>query len=195
MLGIFLDTETNGLDFKAHRILEIAFKIIDLKRGNEVASYQSVLFQPIEVWEKSDKISLKVNGIEWETVQQGIPESNASADIIQIFNSHQIRRGRAVFICQNPSFDRSFFTQLVHPDIQEKYEWPYHWLDLASMHWSLAIYHHREKKCPLPWEIGLSKDRIASFYKIKPEARPHRAMNGVDHLIACYEKIVGFQLS
>jgi DNA polymerase-3 subunit epsilon/oligoribonuclease len=63
------------------------------------------------------------------------------------------------------------------------------------MHWSLALLNHREKKSPLPWDIGISKDRIAAFYKIKPEERPHRAMNGVDHLIACYQKIVGFAVS
>jgi DNA polymerase III epsilon subunit-like protein len=69
MLGIFLDTETNGLNFRKHRILEIAFKIIDLRNGAEITSFQTIIFQPIEVWDASDKISLKVNGIKWETIQ------------------------------------------------------------------------------------------------------------------------------
>jgi len=195
MLGIFLDTETNGLNFRKHHILEIAFKIIHLKTGAEIASFQTMIFQPIEVWDASDKVSLKVNGIEWETIQNGISEKEAADEIIKIFTAHHIHRGKAVFICQNPSFDRSFFSSLVPTETQEELQWPYHWLDLASMHWSLALLNHREKKSPLPWDIGISKDRIAAFYKIKPEERPHRAMNGVDHLIACYQKIVGFAVS
>ena len=33
MLGIFLDTETNGLNPFVHSVLEIAFKIINLSNG------------------------------------------------------------------------------------------------------------------------------------------------------------------
>ena len=43
-----------------------------------------------------------------------------------------------------------------------------------------------------PRTISLSKDEIARRHKLKAEARPHRAMKGVEHLLLCYEAIVGF---
>ena len=42
MLGIFLDTETNGLNILRHRVLEIAFKIVDILTGEEIDAYHAV---------------------------------------------------------------------------------------------------------------------------------------------------------
>ncbi|MBI5273933.1 MAG: 3'-5' exonuclease [Chlamydiales bacterium] len=192
MIGIFLDTETNGLDFYKHCVLEIAFKFVNLSTGSPLFSYDSVIFHSIETWKKSNPISLQINGITWEMIEKGSTTDTVSKAIIDSFSHHHIKRGKAVFICQNPSFDRIFFSQLVHPDIQEKLQWPYHWLDLASMHWALSIQQHKNHQGLLPWEVGLSKDHIANYHHIPPEARPHRAMNGVNHLISCYEHVVGF---
>ena len=101
-------------------------------------------------------------------------------------------RKKAVFICQNPSFDRGFFSQLIDPDTQEDLNWPYHWLDLASMYWAISMDKAKKQNCPFPWETGISKDLIASHYNLPAEDKPHRAMNGVDHLLICYEAVVGF---
>jgi DNA polymerase-3 subunit epsilon/oligoribonuclease len=108
------------------------------------------------------------------------------------FMRNKVKRGDAVFICQNPSFDRAFFAQLVDPDTQEKSLWPYHWLDLASMFWAKAIHCKQQSDGMWPWETGLSKDKIATAFFLPSEERPHRAMNGVDHLILCYKAVVGF---
>ena len=171
MIGVFLDTETNGLNSQVHKILEIAFKIVDLITGEEKGNFQTVIAQPIEIWEKSDQESLRINGFTWDEVVRGT---------------------KAVFICQNPSFDRVFFSQLIDPDTQELLSWPYHWLDLASMHWALSMEKAKQGNGPFPWETGLSKDLIASHYKLPGESKPHRAMNGVNHLLVCYEAVVGF---
>ena len=100
--------------------------------------------------------------------------------MILCFDKFKIKRGDAAFICQNPSFDRAFFCQLIDSDKQELLNWPYHWLDLASMYWATSL-----KQGRLPWETGFSKDRIAAVYQIGPEKKPHRAINGVDHLLSC----------
>ncbi|PCI92411.1 hypothetical protein COB11_07425, partial [Candidatus Aerophobetes bacterium] len=42
MLGIFLDTEASGLDAKKHKILEVAFKIVDLSTGEVQDNYESL---------------------------------------------------------------------------------------------------------------------------------------------------------
>lgn len=192
VLGVFLDTETNGLNSKIHRILELAFKIVDLTDGRLLDEFQTIISQPIEAWEKSDQDSLRVNGFQWAEVSQGRTPRSVSQTIIDTFTRHGIRRKQAVFICQNPSFDRVFFSQLIDPDTQELLSWPYHWLDLASMYWALSMQNARFQKGPFPWETGFSKDLIASHYKLPSESKPHRAMNGVAHLLLCYQAVVGF---
>ncbi|MDN3507786.1 MAG: exonuclease domain-containing protein, partial [Simkaniaceae bacterium] len=135
MIGIFLDSETNGLNPHNHRIIDIAFRLIDLESGDEIASFSSIVYQNDDIWEKSNPDSLAINGFTREMAMQGRREDDVAADIKKIFEKHEIDRSNSVFICQNPSFDRIFFSQLISPDLQEELNWPYHWLDLASMHW------------------------------------------------------------
>ena len=195
MLGIFLDTETTGLDIHIHRIIEIGIKFIDLQTGHIIDEYQSVIFQPIEIWEKSDIKSLEINGFTWDEIKNGKKENEVAEEIIHNFVKHQVVRKKAVFICQNPSFDRAFLSQIISPKIQESLNWPYHWLDLASMFWAISLKDLQNNASLYPWEIGLSKDRIAVHYNIEKEKKPHKAMNGVNHLLRCYEKVVGFPFS
>lgn len=193
MLGIFLDTETNGLNPRTHRVLEIAYKILDLESGEIRETYETAVQQSEEDWSRSDPNSLKVNGFTWDRVEKGISLKQVEQDILESFQRWQIRRKEAVFICQNPSFDRAFFSQLIPVELQEQLRWPYHWLDLASMHWAVALERAKQRSGSLlPWEIGFSKDQIASYYRLPEEAKPHRAINGVEHLILCYQAVVGF---
>lgn len=189
MIGIFLDIESNGLNVFKHRCLEIAIKLISLENHNELGSYSSIVGQPESVWEKSDPNSLKVNGFTFEMLHEGKSESEVSSEIIRLFDKHQIDRKNAVYICQNPSFDRSFFAQLIDPELQEQKLWPYHWLDLASMFWALSLKGSLDSS-PLPWEVGISKNKIASYLELDEEKTPHRAMQGVDHLIECYNALL-----
>jgi len=192
MLGIFLDTETNGLNPRKHKIIEIAFQIVDVLTGDVKEKFSSLISLSEEEWARSDPVSLNVNGFTWEEARQGATASLVGTEIQEIFLKHQIRRGEAVFICQNPSFDRIFFAQLIDTDTQEKLLWPYHWLDLASMYWANAIRKGALGQGNYPWETGLSKDKIATAHSLPREKQPHRAMNGVEHLLLCYKAVVGF---
>lgn len=192
MLGIFLDTETNGLNAQKHKVIEVAFEIIDVLTGEKKASFESIVSLSKEDWAMSDSMSLKVNGFTWEELEKGKSSKRVAEEISQLFKELSIKRGGAVFICQNPSFDRAFFAQLIDPETQEKRSWPYHWLDLASMHWGKAIQEGASGKGNFPWETGYSKDKIATYYSLPKEISPHRAMNGVKHLILCYQAVVGF---
>ena len=186
MLAVFLDTETNGLDWTTHQILEIAYRIIDLKTGITLFSYDSLVQIPLEEWEKSSSESLQFNGIKYEEVLQGKPKAVVAQEILDSFKKFSISRGSAIFICQNPSFDRIFFSKLIPTVVQERKFLPYNWLDLASMFWADQI-----KKGHPATAIELSKDKIAEHYGLEKEGRPHRALGGVDHLILCYKKVVG----
>lgn len=188
MLLIFLDTETTGLNPEKHRILEIAYKVIDSATGNVLNSYESIVTQPAEVWAEADPESLSINGFNWEQNLHGQSEKVVASEISNDFNHLQLGEKEAVFICQNPSFDRAFFLQLINSDLQTHYGWPYHWLDLASMYWAVRLLKDKQSAHILK-EQDLSKNSIAKQYGVPPEELPHRAMNGVKHLIACYEAI------
>lgn len=192
MIGIFLDIETNGLNPFKHRILQIAFKIIELENGTELYKYEAVIAQDKNNWRLSDPSSLKINNFSYEEIRKGKPASMVAIEIINIFQAHHLIRGKSVFICQNPSFDRAFFGQLIDPDMQESMRWPYYWLDLASMYWAESIRKGRQHSSSLPWVTGFSKDNIATVYHLPLESKPHRAMNGVDHLLLCYKAVIGF---
>jgi oligoribonuclease len=135
---------------------------------------------------------VRVNGFTWEEVERGQQIERVAEQVVALFSHWKVKHKKAVFICQNPSLDRMFFCQVVPIDHQEMHHWPYHWFDLASMFWALSLKRAREEQTPLPWEIGFSKDAIAAHFNLPPEETPHRAMNGVDHLLLCYKEIVGF---
>ena len=192
MLGIFLDIETSGLDPFNHKILEIAIKLINLKNGSLEGEYESIALQTKETWKKRDLNSIAVNGFTWELIQTGKALNEIHSEIISLFLKANINRDNSVFICQNPSFDRMFFVQLISTYEQEKKNWPYHWLDLASMHWAFAVKNHEPKKNNYLQSIPLSKNAIAKKLNLTEESSPHKAINGVDHLILCYKNLVGF---
>ncbi len=192
MLGIFLDQETTGLDSAKHKLLEIAIKVVDLSTGDTSAVYEAVVRQPEAIFKASDPQALEVNGFSFKALETGKSEAEIGKEIIELFTSLGVVRTKAVFICQNPSFDRAFFAHLVPPYEQERMQWPYHWLDLASMYWALELKKSQEQERDLPPEIVLSKDTIAKSLGLPGEEKPHRAMHGVDHLLECYTKLVGF---
>lgn len=184
MLAIFLDTETNGLNPYKHVVLDIAFIVKDLVDGKVKKEFEAGLSHPQSVWAHSDPGSLSINGLSPEILEGSQSQEEVGEEIVDIFEKLGVRRKKAVFICQNPSFDRAFFSQLVSPELQEEKQWPYHWLDLASMYFILELSQKRA-----PWETGLSKDEIAVQLGLEKEAAPHRAMQGCRHLLLCFEAL------
>lgn len=186
MLAIYLDQETTGLDPMQHKVIEVAFKIIDLTCNEVKEAYQSTIRIVQEDWNKKDPYSVEVNGFTWEELKDAKEKTVVRQEIIDLFIRNSIHRGEAVFICQNPSFDRPFFLQIIEAGTHEKNQWPYHWLDLASMFWTRRII---GRGCDIPKQMMLSKDAIAEWYALSKEVKPHRAMNGVEHLIKCYDAV------
>lgn len=191
MQAIFLDLETTGLDVCKHSAIDIALAVIDLRRKEVLATYQSVIKIDAQAWQKRDLTSMQINGYTWEQLEEGRPVSQVSSEIIALFAQLGIGRGKAVFICQNPAFDRSFFGHIVDVCLQEKLGWPYHWLDLASMAWALMSQQLAQRSEPWPEIVNLSKNALANQYHLPPEPTPHRALQGVQHLITCYRAVIG----
>lgn len=191
MRAIFLDIEGTGLDPTIHAPLSVAFKIIDLSSGQEIDCYQSMVKQSEEVWQKRDLVSMEVNGITREEMEQGQDKEVIQQQIIAKFTEAKVKRGKTVYICQNPAFDRTFFSQIIDVHVQEEFHWPYHWLDFASMYWALQI-KECQKQNKVPSELLVSKNAIAKHYHLPEEPKPHTALNGVNHLILCYQTVIGF---
>lgn len=183
MLGLFLDIETTGLDCTRHRPIDIGIKAIDLNTGQAKGVYSSKIRISEEDWAKGDPLSIQINGYTYRELEDGKEIYVVGREIVEWFAFLEVQRGSAVFICQNPAFDRGFFAQLVDVYTQERLNWPYHWLDLASMYWATL-------KPPLPETLNLSKNCIAKAYGLPPEVEPHRALNGVEHLIVCYNAVL-----
>ena len=129
MKGIFLDIETTGLDTVRHRPIDLALKVIDCASGRLLAEYQTLILLSPEEWAQSDPESLIINGYTWEQIQSGKSKDVVAQELINLFTHLGITRNGAFFICQNPAFDRGFFTQIVPVYTQEAKGWPYHWLD------------------------------------------------------------------
>ena len=129
-------------------------------------------------WDKRLVVHYRDNSEQHQKIQKYIND---------FFKKHSIVRGRAVFICQNPTFDRIFLSHLLPVYLQEELSLPYSWLDLASMVWAKDLL----RNIPIS-QIALSKDKIAAAYNIPPEPLPHRANRGVIHLLACYRAVIGF---
>ena len=189
MLGIFLDIEANGLDHFKHVPVEIAFQIVDMHSGEKKAEYSSLISISQEDWDASDPVSLNIHKISKDQLSKGKMVEQVSEDIIKIFENNGIVNKSSVFICQNPSFDRIFFSKILSVAKQEEMQLPYHWLDLASMYWYHTIMTNK-----LVSNLTLSKNSIAKSLGLQEEDSPHRAKNGVDHLILCYTNLVGFTL-
>lgn len=192
--AIVLDSETTGLDSTMHRVVEIAFRVLKLSDGSFLCSFSSVIKLSEKDWKMAQPKALEVNGFTWERVcGEGRSLEEISRAIIALFKQHNIHKGNSFFLCQNPSFDRPFFSQIIPVEEQSKHSLPYHWLDLASMEVALRftadVKDHRDHKV-----VSLSKDSIGSRYQIEAEKMPHRAMNGVDHVIEIYKKMIGFPL-
>jgi oligoribonuclease len=184
MRAIFLDTETGGLDPSKHPLLEIAFVVADLNSKQILFEYSSLVKPSIENWRLCENEALRINGFKIHEFEQAPSLEKVASEILEIFETLNIHRKNAVFICQNPSFDRAFFSKLIHPSIQESHKWPYHWLDLASMYWAIKL-----RSGAKPWDNGLSKDKIALDLGLGCEKAPHRAMRGVQHLKECFDKL------
>lgn len=189
MKAIFLDIETTGLDPYLQHPIDIALKVVDLASGCCVGEYQSLVTLSKEKWVKHDPVSLEVNGYTWDEISQGKDIDAIKSEIIALFQSLNLQRGQAFFICQNPAFDKAFFIQIIGVYIQESLGWPYHWLDLASMYWAILCKECAEQHKSIPENISLSKNAIGRLYGLQEEASPHRAMQGVNHLLACYQAL------
>jgi DNA polymerase-3 subunit epsilon/oligoribonuclease len=182
--GIFLDIETDGLCPDMNQVLEIGVCFYDLHTMTCICEYSSFIRCSERHWNfGSNSRHLSINGITFEDVKDAKEASEVCSDLAELFLCYEIDMNNSVFICQNPSFDRGFFPQIMPVETQQDLELPYHWLDLASMYWALCRMASTQLVPPL------SKDSIAAYLGIPSEKKPHRALNGVKHLISCYRQL------
>ena len=189
MKAVFVDIETTGLYFDTHTILDIALAVLELNDMSNLVTYTACITCDAHDWALADKEALQVNGY---TPENHFPlakhPSDVKQEIISFLKRCEILKDQAFFICQNPAFDKPFFLQIISQAEMSELGWPYHWLDLASMFW-VKFY----GSCyPAPSKLSLSKDSIARHFGLPHESRPHRALNGVLHLLQCYRHVTAW---
>jgi oligoribonuclease len=191
--AVFVDIETTGLDFNKHVPLDIGVVVADLNDLSCVQAYTSCITAYPNDWVLADKEALEVNGFTKENHYQLTKNIDVVAqELEQFLVDNGVVKGKALFICQNPSFDRPFFVQIISQKRMNELRMPYHWLDLASMYW--IKFYGCCTPIPTPdcivigldYEVSLSKDSIARHLGLKEEAKPHKALNGAMHLMQCY---------
>lgn len=195
MKAVFVDIETTGLDFDIHVAIDIGIVIEDLNERSTVHAYTSCITCDAKDWSFADKKALEVNGYTPENHFPSKKSWEVGEEIEKFLVNHEIVKGKAFFICQNPSFDRPFFLQLMSQERMNDLNMPYHWLDLASMYWIKyygSFWPIPTADCIVPelaYEISLSKDSIAKRFGIPPEEKPHKALRGAIHLMKCYHAV------
>lgn len=181
---VFMDIETTGLDFDIHVALEIAIVIVDYSNNESRSEYVSCITCDAEDWKRSDLEAFRVNGFNPECLWSGKKCHEVGKEVEIFLIENGVVKDKAFFMCQNPSFDRPFFLQLMSQERMRELNMPYHWLDLASMFWIKYV-----SSFSVDEVHSLSKDSIARYLDIDPESYPHIAINGVNHLIKCYDEI------
>ena len=192
---IFVDTETSGLNPLEHTVLEIALVLWDLKSGEVIDSYESVVAIDRVQFRKAQPKALECNGFTFDELRtKGKPMETVKGDILAFFLRNGINRTNSKFIAQNCSFDKSFFTHILTEDEQRRADLPYHWLDFPSMNFVVCLQNLRcagTTSTSNYMSIPFSKDYIAYANSLPAEEKPHRAMNGVKHLLLLFKNIVG----
>ena len=72
MLGVFVDTETSGLDPFLHVPIDLGIVVVDLSSGEEKASYETLLSVTDEEWHAKDPNSAAIHGITYEQLKTGV---------------------------------------------------------------------------------------------------------------------------
>lgn len=189
---IAIDTETTGLDPHQNAIVEIAMKIFDVSSGKLHDSYQSVIKLTDYDFTTASQRALEINGFtRKETDKKGKPKEQVINEICDFFLKNQVDRRNDAFLAWNATFDRGFFDALITSDLQSEKKIPYHWLDFPSMHHGIERVKIATGKIA-SYCIPYRKDAVAKHYNLPPEEAPHRAMNGVDHMLLIYERVIGF---
>lgn len=180
MRGIFVDVETTGRDASKHVPLDICVAVVDMTSCYNIAQYHSCITCSADDWLHSEPKALLVNGFDESALVQVKSIEKVSDELLDFLINLKLTRYNSFFMCQNPTFDKPFFDKIITLENQQKYDMPYHWLDLASMYWIVS--------CGINiGDINLSKDAIARNLGLPIEEMPHSATNGVHHLIECYK--------
>jgi DNA polymerase-3 subunit epsilon len=170
----FLDTETTGLDYKKHEILE--FASLTARRNTDssftVLSTCEFKIKPERI-DLAEPTALKVNGYTEEAWQDSLPFNHHADKLLQIINDSDYLVG------QNLIFDlrfirHAFFDRGLEPPVFPQY------FDTQRMGKNLLS----EGKLK-----SASLDGMCNHFDIKSEGRAHTALVDVKRTFELYVKL------
>ena len=127
---LWLDLEMSGLDVEACRILEVAAIVTDLQ-FNELATYESIVFQEPAVLDAMDEWCTRQHGSSGLTaaVPNGKPESDVETALLGLVDQFWNSKERPVLAGNSIATDRDFVRRWM-PRLHERLH--YRLLDVSS---------------------------------------------------------------
>ena len=169
----FIDTETTGILFGFHEIIDIAI-IRTSSDGKKMLGEWQQRFQP-KFPERITEDAKKWNNYSPDNWNNSKPQSSEIwKEIIKFWDN-------CIPICHNPSFDRAFITVAILSHQIKQIGLDYHWIGTESMAWLLY------QKGIIS---GLSLNSLAEHFHLDPEPSPHTAINGTSKCREVYLKLM-----
>lgn len=166
------DLETTGFDSVRQEIIEIGLVLVN-QQTLEIKDFLDVKVQP-EHLETADPESLKFNGYnaaDWQ---------NAST-IKAAMLLYSAKTRDAIFCAYNIVFDWPFILEAFKKTGVDILFDPYHRFDLPSMVWGKLQNSGLER---------LKMDKVAEYFGIPEEPKPHQAFTGAMMAYEIYKRLV-----
>lgn len=165
------DLETTGLDPTIHEIVEMAVIVFD-SRTLAISDTLEIRVQPTHLETASPK-ALEVNGYSEELWQDAVPLKDA-------MTRFALATAGCNFLAQNVIFDHGFIMAAANvTGTPTAFERPC--LDLPSIAYG---------KIPHAKVQSWSLKTLATYLRIPPEPKVHRAMNGAMTAFEVYKKLM-----
>lgn len=180
-----VDTETTGLDYKKHDIIQIAIVPLDLHlRPDKNFLPFNMHLKPARP-ENAEPKALKVNRKNLSNLMaEGIDPFQAADLLEEWFEKLKLPIGRKIAIIgQNYCFDKAFITEWLGP-LTYEYMFDYHYRDtmITAQYLNDRAAVHGN---PPPFSSGVSLTRIARKLNIEPEGA-HDALTDCLLVAECY---------
>lgn len=171
---VFIDTETTGIVFGFHEIIDVA-AIKCSADGREIKERWNTRIKP-KYPERATESAKSANGFSYELW------AHCDVNSSDIWEEFASRFSGCVPVCHNPSFDRAFITLAATAAGVNSLGVDYHWIGTESIAW--PIY----KQGKMGDDLNLF--RLCEMLRIEPEPVPHTALGGAESCFRLYRGLM-----
>ncbi len=177
---IVVDIESTGIEAFKHSIVSIG--------AVEFENPKNRFYEECRIWQGAHVMKESLEFLSLTEMDVKDPNKPPVAEVLKRFIKWALARSEHTFAGQNPSFDRDFLKVEAE---RNHLDWPFahRTIDLHSV-----CYAHMIKRNIAPpienHRSALNSDKISIYVGIKPEARPHKAINGALQASECLSRLL-----